>query len=82
MTTAYDPVGGRIQHLFLVPGTVAILIDIEVMPCGGGASSVSVTYEHTALDPGKDDEVRELARQVAGYGPTWRAQIVASLSGR
>lgn len=81
VTTAYDPVGGHIQHLFLVPGTVAILIDIEVMPCGEDASAVSVTYEHTALDPGKDDEVRDLARRVAAYGPVWRAQIVASLAG-
>ena len=42
---------------------------------------MSVTYEHPALDPGKDDEVRDLARRVAAYGPVWRAHIVASLAG-
>jgi len=82
VTTAYDPIGGRVQHAFLVPGTVAILIDIEVTPLGEGASAVSVTYEHTALDPGKNDDVRDLARQVAAYGPMWRAQIVTAMTRR
>lgn len=81
MTTTYDPVGGHVQHAFLEPGTVAILIDIEVMPCGEGASAVSVTYEHTALDPDRIDDVRDMARQVAGYGPEWRTLIAASLAG-
>ena len=81
VTTTYDPLGGRIQHVFVVPGTVAIVIDIEVMPCGEAASAVSVTYEHTTLDPRMEDEVRDLARKVADYGPAWQAQIVASLTG-
>lgn len=75
VNTAFDPGTGRVQYVSVIPGAVTTLIDIQVTPLGTAETTVTVTYERTALSPGANAHVLALGEHDGGQGPHWQAAI-------
>ncbi len=80
VNTIYDPAGGRMQYVEVIPHIVATVIDVKVTASGAAKTHVDVTYTRTALDPAVNDDVRDLATHDAASGPEWRKAIQDSLA--
>jgi hypothetical protein len=75
VNTAFDPATGRAQYVSVIPGAVSTLIDIQVTPLDSAQTSVTVTYERTALSPDATDHVLALGDHDGRQGPHWQAAI-------
>lgn len=80
ITTLFDRARGQVRHVFVLGDTCVTVIDIGLVPLGPGATRVTVAYERTALRPGAESEVRELASRDAAQGPEWEADIEKALA--
>jgi len=67
LLTAYDVNEGRVEYVFIAPGFTANQIKIRVVPNGDGQCKATITYRHSALAPGGNDEVEKL-------NPHWAEQ--------
>jgi hypothetical protein len=81
VNTAFDAGTGHVQYVSVVPGALATLIDIEVRALDSASTSVTVTYERTALVPEVNEHVRALAAHDEASGPEWEAAIRNYLAG-
>lgn len=75
VNTAFDPGTGRVQYVSVIPGAVTTLVDIQVTPLDSAETTVTVTYERTALSPDADEHVLALGDHDRGQGPQWQAAI-------
>lgn len=75
VNTAFDPGTGRVQYVSVIPGAVTTLVDIQVTPLESAETTVSVTYERTALSPDANEHVLALGDHDGGQGPHWQAAI-------
>ena len=71
VNTAFDLTAGHIQYVYIVPDSVAVLIDIHVKRADSATTSVKVGYQHTALRPESNAHVNEVARAHGEMGPHW-----------
>lgn len=78
VNTAFDPQGGRVQYVYVLPGVVATLITLNVRP-RGAVTEVTVRYDRTALSQESDSLVAKMAAQDRRAGPDWAGQITAHL---
>jgi len=81
LTTVYDPAGGHIQHVYVIPGAMATLIDIHLTSPAPGLTHVAVAYERTALAPEFNTHVISQGDNDRASGAAWGQAIDASLSG-
>ena len=79
LTTIYDLKAGHIQHVSFIAGSTVTLWDIRLKANGEAATHVEVTYQRTALDQTKRDEVQERSSPDAHTGDTWRKAIIDAL---
>ena len=75
VNTAFDSGTGRVQYVSVIPGAVTTLVDIQVTPLGSAETTVTVTYERTALSLDANEHVRALGDHDGGQGPHWQAAI-------
>jgi hypothetical protein len=79
VNTAFDPIGRRIQYVYVIPELVVTVITLELMP-DGHSTAVGVVYERTALAAAANDVVRDMAARDRIAGAEWSRQINAYLS--
>jgi hypothetical protein len=82
VNTAFDPAGGHVQYVYVVPDALATLIDIRVQALDSARTTVTVSYERTALAPEAADHVGALGEEDRTSGPHWAAAIAAYLERR
>lgn len=75
VNTAFDAATGHVQYVYVVPGALATLIDIHVTAINPTRTTVNVTYERTALDPGANEHVHALGDHDRAAGADWEAAI-------
>jgi hypothetical protein len=75
VATAQDFQGGHIQYVSVIEGLMVTLINIRLTAAGASETSVTVTYERTALQAGVNEHVRKLAEQDRDSGPHWGGAI-------
>lgn len=75
VNTALDLEKGHIQYAYVIPGAMAVLIDICLAATGTSATHVAVTYERTALAPELNDHVRQQGETDAKSAPHWQKAI-------
>ena len=78
--TAFDPAGGHVQYVYVIPDALVTLIDIHLTKTGGNETQVSVVYERTALSAEANDHVAHLAKGDAKSRPEWETAINGYLS--
>jgi len=71
VNTALDLESGHIQYVYVVPDSIAALIDIHVKRADSANTSVKVVYQQTALKPELNAHVSEAARRHREMGPHW-----------
>jgi hypothetical protein len=74
VNTAFDPVDGRIQYAYVLPGHMATLISLALRPAGD-YTHVAVSYSRTSLTAESDPLVERLAAADGRAGPEWERQI-------
>ncbi|MFO0582972.1 MAG: hypothetical protein U0229_11925 [Anaeromyxobacter sp.] len=80
VNTAFDLGAGRIQYVYVLPGTQVTVIDLALEEAPDGASTrVRVRYRRTALDPGANTIVEEAGRHDAGSAREWEEAVNAAL---
>ncbi len=80
LTTEFDAAAGRAQHVYVLPGVQAVLIDLALTEApDGGSSRVEVRYRRTALDASADERVRALGAHDGSQGPQWAADVRRAL---
>jgi hypothetical protein len=79
INTAFDAASGHVQYTYVIPDALATLIDIRIAALDAATTTVSVTYERTALTPELNDHVRTLAEHDSRQGPEWETAIAECL---
>jgi hypothetical protein len=74
VNTTLDRVAGRVQYVYVIPDVVLTVITLQLAP-NGGATSVEVVYERTALSSAANESVREMAARDSIAGMEWSRQI-------
>jgi hypothetical protein len=84
VNTALDPLAGRVQYVYVIPGVVATVITIGLTPQNeqNARTQVSVRYERTALAAQANPVVEGMAAHDRAAGPIWAHQIAHCLSAR
>jgi hypothetical protein len=80
VNTLFDPEGGRMQYVSLVPGIHVFTVDVRLTPLDSSSTSVEVTYARTALNVGANDEVQTLGKLDRESGPHWQQAIESCLA--
>ena len=75
VATAQDFQGGHVQYVSMIDGRMVTLIDIRLTAAGASETSVTVTYERTALQPSLNEHVQKLAEQDKNSGQHWGTAI-------
>lgn len=75
VNTVFDPVGGRMQYVYVIEATMVCVIDVHVTRVDPMHTAVEVTYTRTALTPEHNDLVTHLAQKDAKSGPEWRDHV-------
>ena len=81
VNTVFDPVGGRVQYVYVVPEVVATVITLHLR-ARGTVTEVAVRYERTSLSAESDVTVKEMAEHDRVAGLEWARQINAFIAGR
>ena len=79
VNTAFDRVARRIQYVYVIPDVVVTVITLKLMP-DGGATTVDVIYERTALAPAANETVQVMASRDRLAAKEWSQQINEHLS--
>jgi|GEM_PF-721022 len=74
VNTEFDLANGRVQYVYVIPDTMVTVITLRINP-DGAQTHVDVDYDRTALSPGTEARVREMAEQDRNSGPEWESQI-------
>jgi hypothetical protein len=79
VNTAFDPIGRRIQYVYVIPEVVVTVITLELTP-DGQSTAVGVLYERTALADAANEVVKNMAAADRVAGKRWEQQINRHLS--
>jgi hypothetical protein len=79
VNTAFDPMAGRIQYVYVIPDVVVTLITLKLMP-RGDSTSIDVVYERTALSHAANGIVKQMASRDRVADIEWDRQINGYLS--
>jgi hypothetical protein len=71
VNTAFDLAAGHIQYVYVINETMTTLIDIHLTRRSAQKTEITVLYERTALVPGANAHVQQLADEDAGAGQEW-----------
>ena len=79
VNTAFDPMGRRIQYVYVIPEVVVTVITLKLTP-EGHSTAVRVVYERTALADAANELVKNKAAADRVAGKQWERQINRYLS--
>ena len=79
VNTAFDPMGRRIQYVYVIPEVVVTVITLKLTP-EGHSTAVRVVYERTALADAANELVKNMAAADRVAGKQWERQINRYLS--
>ena len=79
INTIFDLKSGHIQYVYLLPNTIAVLVEINVRSQGEAKTAVNVQYQRTALRPEINPHITELAKHDEKMGQEWAEAIAACL---
>ncbi|MFT3914450.1 MAG: hypothetical protein QM704_10125 [Anaeromyxobacteraceae bacterium] len=80
VNTAFDLAAGRIQYVYVLPGTQVTVIDLALAEAPDGASTrIRVRYRRTALEAGANAIVEEAGRKDAAAAQEWEGAVDAAL---
>ena len=79
VNTAFDPMGRRIQYVYVIPEVVVTVITLKLTP-EGHSTAVRVVYERTALADAANELVKNMAAADRVAGKQWEQQINRHLS--
>lgn len=82
VTTVYDPAGGRMQYVAVIPEVVISVIDVRLTAVDGSHTAVAVTYARTALTAGANDDVSAMGADDRNSGPEWQRAVEACLAAK
>ena len=82
VTTLFDPAGGRMQYVSLIPGTLVFTVDVRLTALNASSTNVDVTYARTALNAEANDDVQAMGKSDRESGPHWRQAIESCLTGQ
>ena len=71
INTALDLAAGHIQYAYVLNDAMATLIDIHATRQGADKTSVTVSYERTALIPEANGHVQHMTTGDEGAGREW-----------
>lgn len=71
INTALDFAAGHIQYAHVLNNAIATFIDIHASRSGPDRTTVTVSYERTALAPDADEHVRYLTKSDVNAGQEW-----------
>jgi thiamine pyrophosphate-dependent acetolactate synthase large subunit-like protein len=74
ITTQFDLPAGRVQYVNFLNRAIVIKIDIRLTRVDEG-TAVHVVYERTAIEPGANETVRQLAKRTETYAAEWKSAI-------
>jgi hypothetical protein len=74
VNTAFDPMGRRIQYVYVIPEVVVTVITLKLTP-DGHSTAVGVVYERTALADAANELVKNMAAADRVAGKQWEQQI-------
>lgn len=75
VNTVYEPLHGRFQYVYVIPGMLVTVIALKLTPQGSASTHVSVEYTRTALSPDANATVEQLAQHDSRGALTWSEQI-------
>jgi hypothetical protein len=79
INTAFDPMAGRIQYVYVIPDVVATVITLKLVPVSE-STIIDVVYERTALLRAANDVVKQMAARDRVADTEWGRQINGYLS--
>jgi hypothetical protein len=79
VNTAFDPLAGRIQYVYVIPDVVLTVITLQLMRVGH-STAIEVVYERTALLHAANDIVEQMASRDRIADRQWSEQINTHLS--
>jgi len=79
VNTAFDPIGRRIQYVYVIPDVVVTVITLMLAP-ERHSTAIDVVYERTALAAAANDLVQNMATHDRVAGSEWSRQINTHLS--
>jgi len=79
VNTQYDPAGGRMQYVYVIPDAMVCVIDVHVTRVDAMHTAVDVTYTRTALAPEHNEAIAHLSQKDAQNGPEWRQYVEHAL---
>jgi len=75
MVTENDANTGRIGYAYVIPGSRATQVDVQVLSVGSDRSRATVRYRMTALSADADDYVREFSDGFGAFLEHWEEAI-------
>ncbi len=75
ITPIFDLAGRHIEHLYVIHDAMVTLIDITFPDASPDTTKVHVVYQRTALAPGSNQHVEQLAAQDATAAQEWQHAI-------
>jgi hypothetical protein len=72
--------GRRIRYARISPGDRAAIVTVELAPAGDGRSTVTVSYELTALNEAAGQALADFANDYPAYLESWREAIERHLA--
>jgi hypothetical protein len=79
VNTNYDPVGGRMQYVYVIANAMVCVIDVHVTSADAMHTAVDVTYTRTALTSEHNQAVARLAQKDKQSGPEWQHYVEHAL---
>ncbi len=79
VNTNYDPVGGRMQYVYVMANAMICVIDVHVTPTDAMHTAVEVTYTRTALTPEHNGAIAHHAQKDEQSGPEWQHYVEHAL---
>ena len=80
VNTVFDISAGRMQYVYFIPDHLVTVVTVALTQIDESHTRVNVTYDHTALRPEANDDVRMMEEHERESGPEWRAAIEACLT--
>jgi hypothetical protein len=79
VNTNYDPVGGRMQYVYVIANAMVCVIDVHVTSIDPMHTAVDVIYTRTALSAEHNEVIAHLAQKDDQSGPVWQRYVEHAL---
>ncbi len=75
INTSFDLEAHHFQYVYVIPGAMAVLIDVRFSEIDKENTNVNVAYERTALNPAVNEHVKEQGNADRESGKEWGTAV-------